>query len=106
MAHDCYATVHNPERAADWREAIGSDRVPIRSPVATPARLAGHGADLVYEVALDVLTEAQREGLIRVLSRVFGCDLAEVRATIATEGVALLAADCSLTILNPQRWVD
>jgi hypothetical protein len=109
MDHDFYAIPPAGERQAEWQAILGTGdaRVPIRGVMPYLARLGGRPEpELVYDVALDVLTYAQRESLIYHLAECFDVAPREVRESLPTEGLALRAEGCSVVVYHPQRWMD
>jgi len=104
MAKDFTATIHDPERAAEWQAILGTNTIYIRSPIPESANLPGHPDALIYYLDLDLLAEDQRIRLIAHLAHKFGLAEAGVDAMMEEHGVPILANDCSITVRNPQRW--
>ena len=105
MSTDFLVTVHNPERVALWQSLLGTDTVPVRSFVASLGHLAGREPEDVYILDAKALTLEQRHRLVAGLAERFQAEPAEVMATLDTPGIAIPKADCSIMVLNPQRWV-
>lgn len=93
------------ERAAEWREVFGTDRLPVESPIPEWASAPGHERAQFYKLDLAELTDAQRERVIAHVAAKFGQDLAEVRNRLPFHGMPLLAEGLSLTVYHPQRWI-
>lgn len=104
MAKDFTATVHNPERAAEFAAVFGSTTVCIKSPLPIPVSVPGHPATLAYELDLQQLTADQRQRLIDHIAAKFGRDAEEVAADIDTVGVPILAEHVTIAVHNPQKW--
>ena len=104
MSTDFFVTLP-PDRAEDMRAAIGTDHVPVLSPVPQHVWIHGRGVELAYLLALRELTSEQRLGLIRHIARKFGLPENHVAAGLDRDGVPILAEGCSVTVHSPQRWV-
>lgn len=94
MSKDFQVRVTNPERVAEWREVLGTDIVPVRSPIPSRANLPGHPRAMIFELDLPLLTDDQRQRLIRHLANKFGLDESDVAAELDAQGVPILAEDC------------
>ena len=105
MPKDFTVTVTNPERAAQWREMIGSDTVCVQSPIPEPADLPGHPHALIYLVDLHELNPGQIARLVESLSRRFGLSPEEANRELQERGIPILADDCIVTVAHPQRWL-
>ena len=103
---DFTVTVTNPERAADWQAMLGSTTVFILSPIPVLANLPGKPHAQVYLLDLEALTPEQTDRLIAYLAQKFSIPESEVARGLPTEGVPILADDCIVTVLSPQRWFD
>jgi hypothetical protein len=94
----------NTDRIADWERILGTRRVCIKSPIPTRASLPDRGEAFIYELDLDLLTDDQRERLVRHLAEKFGYTVEQVEQALPYHGVPILADDITLSIANPQRW--
>jgi hypothetical protein len=101
---DFTATIHNPERAAEWQAILGTTTIYIRSPIPEFAQLPGHPNALIYYLDLDLLTEDQWTRLVIHLAYKFGLTAEDADAMLEKHGLPILANDCKVTIHNPQRW--
>lgn len=109
MKHDFWVLLDpGSDRAPHWREVLGDDslRLPVTTPVPYRAHVETVGATEVYLIALAVLTADQRERLVENLARRNGLPAVEVRALLASEGVPVLARECSVVVYHPQRWLS
>ena len=103
--HDFWVTIEG-QRGEKWQRVLGTSRLPVRSPIPTLAILPGIGEAEVYLVALDVLAPGQQEKIIAHLCEKFQLRPDEAEAEIRQAGVPILGRDCSVMIMNPQRWID
>lgn len=104
MGKDFRATVTGAERRHEWLEVFGSDTVCVRTPLPVEVVFPDVGVRLCYMLDLDELTEEQREKLAHHLARRIGLAVKEVRKDLQTQGLPILAADVTVTVLNPQKW--
>ena len=104
MAKDFTATITNPARAAEWEALLGATTVYIKSPLPIPASLPGHPPATIYELDLDLITDEQRQRLIQHFHLKFGVPKDTIMQTLDEMGVSILAADCVITVANPQKW--
>lgn len=104
MGKDFTVTVTNSERAAMWLDVLGTATVHVKSPVATRANLPGKPNSLIYELDLEMITPEQREKLVAYIAQKFGIPSDDVAASLDDHGVPMLADDCIVTVVNPQRW--
>ncbi len=102
---DFTVTITNPERAAEWRDILGTTTAPVVSPTLQRAQLPGRPRAWVYLLDLAALTPEQTIRLTQHLARKFGLDDALVTQLLADEGCPILADDCTLTIHHLQRWI-
>ncbi len=108
MAHDFWVLLDpHSDRAPHWREVLGDDhlRLPVQSPLRHWGHVPGIGRAEFYLVALDVLTDDQRERMAAYLARQSDLPLDEVRVLMAAPGVPVLARECSTIVHNPARWL-
>lgn len=87
------ATLCDPERQAFWREVFGGDVVPIKSFVPELVHLPGFTEpQVVYMLALNVITDEQRERLVQGIARNFGVPVEYVADHLDEQGVPILAS--------------
>ena len=103
MGKDFRVTVYNKDRAKEWESILGTTTVYVKSPFPTLAKLPGRGEALIYELDLDLITDEQRERLVAHLAAKFDVPLAVVQAKLDL-GVPILADDCTVGVMNPQKW--
>jgi hypothetical protein len=80
----------------EWREILGGDEVPLRSPVPITAELADEKDVRVYVLDIAALSPEQKERLTRAAMRRFDHDRAEVEAQLASIGFPIREEDCSV----------
>ncbi len=102
--NDFEATIHDPERAAEFHKILGRTTVKIRSPVPKWGNFPDIGRQLFYELDIDLITEDEREALIKHIADKFKLTQDFVRSQLPVIGVPILAKDCVITVMNPQRW--
>lgn len=95
--HPYWVTIHG-ERGREWREVLGTNRVPIRSHVAARANLPDHPNARIYLAAWDVVSKEDQGKILRHLAKKFGLTPAAVAQDIVEAGVPILADDCSVWI--------
>ena len=100
---DFWVTVTG-ERAAEWRQVLGTDTVAVLSPIPHRADLPGRPGALIHLMDLGALTGEQVGRLTAHLATKFGLPIEEVQAGLAEQGVPILADDCMVAVHNPQRW--
>lgn len=93
------------ERAAYWIKVFGTLEVPVMSPAPVMASTP-RGVEPNYFLDLPALEDEVRERLIDHLAEQFRIPRAEVATLLSAHGVPIPQADCSLLILNPQKWID
>lgn len=103
MSHDFWVTIHG-ERGAEWERVIGTNCLPVQSPVPIPALLPGLGESLVFLLAMDQLEPEQVMKIVEHLSAKFRLSPEEAAQEIAAAGIPILHTDCSIMIHNPQKW--
>lgn len=103
---DFWITVHGP-RAASFEKVFGSTSVPVISPAHHLATLPGFDEPQeVYLLDLDWAAEqGVRTKIVRHLAAQFGIPAESLDQNLEKEGLPLLAADTTLAIHNPQKWV-
>lgn len=106
MAKDFTVRITNPQRAAEWQAVFGTTTVCVRSPFPHFGNLPGFSEpQLLYLLDLDEITPEQRLALVMHIAEKFSLPAEEVEAALDTDGVPLLAQDCTAVISNPQRWL-
>jgi hypothetical protein len=106
MPHDFWVTISDRSpRHAQWLAVLGTDRVPVLSPLSHLALLPGRGPSRVFLVALDQLTAGQRERLLDFLCARFDVPRDEGEREMAAHGVPILDEDVIVSVHNPQRWL-
>jgi len=107
MGNDFEATIRgDSERAATWREVLGTETVKIKSPFPVAVSLPGDIKTTAYQVDLRLLTAEQRARLVTHLAERFGYTAHDVDRDLDEIGCPILAEDVTLTVHNPQRWFD
>lgn len=104
MTREFTATIVNEERAEEWARVLGTKTVFIKSPIPNMANLPGHPNAFIYELDLDELTDGQRSQLIAHLADKFGLPAEQVESDLEAHGVPILADDCIIGFINPQKW--
>ena len=96
------AHVHNPDRQAEWLAVLGTDEIPIISPIPLLADLPDQPNSLVYEMDIDALNSDQLMALIRHLAEKFRLEMDYTRAYVINNGVPILAND--VTVIGSAPW--
>lgn len=97
------ATIHDPERAAEWKAILGTTTVPIKSFYPVLATLPGHTkAQMVYQLNLDQLTEKQWNRVIQHVATKFEYAIKWVEDLLPEHGIPILAQDVTVSIKRPQ----
>lgn len=107
MAQDFTVTITDPDRAAEWQAMLGTTTVCVTSPLAVTVSLPGHPRAKAFFVDMTLLTEAQRDAVVRHLSTKFNVPAAEISAEIDRDplhAIPILDEHCTVTVANPQRW--
>lgn len=78
-----------------WRDILGTDEVPVKSPQIVRAEL-GKQPDDVYELDLAQLNAEQRRRLVDFIVRKFGESRAEVERELDFTGFPIREADVSV----------
>lgn len=84
---------------------LGTNRVPVKLPTIL-ANLPGLGPQRSYLLAIDQLQPGQLDKIVAHLSTKFSMTEEETQDELAKAGIPILDRDCTLSIYNPQRWVD
>ena len=93
------------ERGKDFIKVFGKTIVNIKSPIPKYILTPDKEKVLAYFLDLALITEEQRENLIKHLSEKFNQSIDFVRKNLDKIGVPVLKKDCSLIINNPQKWI-
>lgn len=102
--HDFWATIYG-ERGRKWSAILGTNELPIQSPVPQRAMLPGFTDALqVYMLAIDQLADGQLNTIVNYLADNFDMSRSEAIREVQANGIPILAEDVVVTIHNPQRW--
>lgn len=96
-------TVNGP-RGDEFEQVCGCRTFPVRSPIPGLADLPGKPAAPVYLLDLDEVEPNTIAKIINHLMLKFNVPPDEVQREIAENGIPILAEDCTVAILHPQRW--
>jgi hypothetical protein len=105
---DFTVMVHDKARRLEWIQTLGSDSLPVQTFRPVWAEVAGfEEAQPVYLLDLDSLSGEKLERLARHLAGKFGLPLPKMRRDLRQRRieVPILAADCTVMIRNPQKWL-
>ena len=110
VRHDFWASIREDSpRYADWAAVFDDpSHVPITGPVPEMVNLP-IGPQRVVFLRCDLLSDAERDRLVRHLAERFHVEAEEVRQHLASDprkSVPLLDEDLFLTVYHPQRWLD
>lgn len=104
---DFTATIsETSERAETWQQIFGTDVVHLKSPFVAFEEIEGKSKVLVYDLDIETLTTDQRQRLVADLSTTFDLPESLVEEGLDTLGCPILAEDVTVTIKNPQKWLD
>ena len=104
MPQDFWVIIHG-ERGAEWERVIGTNHLPVRSPIPTVGSLPRLGERAIYLLAIDQLELSTVEKIVEHLCVQFRLQPDEAAAEIAAAGIPILAEECSIIIHNPQHWL-
>jgi hypothetical protein len=95
MTVELYRAVLDPSgpNFATWREILGGDQVPLKSPGEVKAQLEGEGQREVYLLDVAALTLSQRARLWAAVAKKFGVPIYEAEAEINKKGFPIRAVD-------------
>lgn len=82
----------NSPRYEDWKEILGSEIVPLKSPSAFRTKL-GDDPDEVYALDLKAFTAQQTDRLVSFVRKKFGAEDDEVREQLHVNGFPIREAD-------------
>lgn len=105
MSADFRVQVTDPTRRALWQQWIGTDTVCVRTPIAVDVHIEGKGPARAYILDEQQLTPAQRLALCEGVADRFGAEAWEVDQEMRSQGIVILADECSVMVLNPHRWL-
>jgi hypothetical protein len=105
MSHDFWVTITG-ERGREWKRVAGTDYFPVLSPIPVMGDLPGIGLSRVYLLAIDQMEPNILSRIVAHLSGKFGMTAEETQAELDKGGIPILADDCMVTVLNPQKWFD
>ena len=96
------------ERAAQWRQVFGADTIPLQGVMPQWATLPGFETDqLVYMVAIEQLTPAQRAAVVAHIAERFDLAADLVDAELETYGLPVLADEVTVTTTwHPLVFLD
>lgn len=108
MGADFTVLIHEgTERAKNFMDVFGRLEVNVVSFIPITVNVPGFDEPQpVYLLDLALITMHERARLIHNLAERFSIDPADVENLIDVMGVPILASDCTLTVANPQRWID
>lgn len=105
MGSDFEVTIFDEERKKDFIKTFGTDTVKVKSPFPTGIIKPNGEKAWAYFLDLDLITQKERENIIKHLSEKFNQPIDFVRENLDKIGVPILKESCSLSIKNPQRWM-
>lgn len=91
------ATIEEPKRRELWIQIFPYATVPILSIIPVKVSVPDFGECDAYMLDLDVISDEQREGVIRIIAKRFNIPIEEVRAEI-DQGVPIIADDVKISI--------
>ena len=106
MGKDFTVTINHPRGRLEWLEMFGTTSIHVKSIIPEFTMLPGFDEPQpVYYVDVSLLTPQQRQHLIRHLSTRFNLPLEHVKRQLQQQDVPIPAADCTLMIQNPHKWL-
>lgn len=106
MSKQIIATVHHPERKAEWISVFGTNAIPVKSPFPCRGNVPIIGDTMYFELDIEALTGEQMQQLIKHLADKFGLDLDFVQQRIGEHGVPIVADQVVITGYRPPFWLD
>lgn len=95
-------TIHDPQRAAFWQNAIGTNRLPIRSIIPQLANLPGLPNAAVYLLDTAAISDEMKHAIANAIVQKFGAPSPQVvLEDMASNGMPILADGCSVTSSDP-----
>lgn len=106
MGKDFQLTVHDEQRAEDFKAVFGSATVCVKSPIASFAQLGDESAMVgIYMLDMELINDQTHDKLVAYIVRRFGASEAEAVKFLAEDGMPIRAVDTTITVLNPQKWL-
>ena len=106
MSRDFTVTINHPQRRLEWLDVFGTAQLHIKSIFPELITLPGYDEpQLVYYLDLTYLRPQHRQRLFRQLAIRFNLSEAQVKRELKKQEVPIPAADCTLTIQNPHKWL-
>jgi hypothetical protein len=95
MSAELYSAILNPAgpNYGEWREILGTEKVPLKSAASVNAELGPERNVEVYFLNLPALTLPQRAALLARLAKKFNAPIYEVEKEIDSKGFPIRAAD-------------
>lgn len=90
-------TITDPQRRAEWIDILGTDTVPVVSPIPHRASAPGRPDSLFYRLDLTRVTPDQRARLVKHLAAKFGLLESAVERDMGDYQVPILADHTVLT---------
>ena len=108
MSKDFRVTVfEGTQRAETFMQVFGRLEVCVKSFIPEEINMAGFDEpQLAYWLDLDEITSDERTHMIDYLANRFSLSPQEIESYMNDYGVPIRAAECIVTVLNPQKWVD
>src|SRR5688500_11556702 len=108
MAKDFKVKVFDgTKRAETFTKVFERTEVCVLSPLPVLAALPCFDEpQIVFMLDLHEITHEERQRLVNHISNEFNLNPMLVDNQIAQNGVPILASECTLTIENPQVWID
>lgn len=103
MSADFQVTIHGA-RGEEWHRIAGTNTFPVRSPIPVLADLPGRDNARVFLLDLELIEVEVKAKIVAHLSTKFGLRPEEAEEEIRRIGIPILEDECSVMVLNPQRW--
>ncbi len=106
--HDFMVTIHDTSDRADMiKRVFGTLTVPVISPVKEWVFLQGIDYPVdAYKLKLSAISDDEYDRLVDEIAKKFDAPRSEVQLAFEIQGLPILAEECTLTINNPQKWLD
>lgn len=95
MGKDFQVTVHEPARREEWLKVFGTDTMCVTTGFPVEAMIFSDVRPC-YMLDMDLLTNEQRDNLVRHITEKFGMQASEVIGALKMYGMPILAEDCTL----------
>jgi len=105
LGKDFEVIISDEERKKDFIKVFGTNIIKVKSPIPTWILRPNGEKTCAYFLDLDLITEEEREKLIKHISEKFNQSIDFVRENLDKMGLPILQESCSLIIKNPQRWI-